>query len=1031
MPRYAPLPSVSIDPRNETELVQQAAQVVYDASNRTLNDFSAGNPLAVLLEGQAFAQGELLFWANQLPDKILLEWIGPFLGAMRRLGTPAVAQVEVAINPQNVSIVIPAGTSFTTNSQLSGGQSYEFVSYEDVTIPPGQTLGKVPVYSTFVGTLYNVPAKSITGSSSLGQFAVSISNPKPAVGGSDVETYQQVRERFFTLIRRRNLVSETDWQDFFTDLYGIGTLTSVQPNRSSKFSYNYNSDYAKPNGQVSFFVLGPGGVELTETEIKNGQNAINFLVPVENQGHLFPVTLSQVQYNLTLEVNPNGTFGSDFRQSSLNFRNILFQVLTPGNTFPATINPTVSDVDAAFYTYFTADTRFSDPHIFSSSAFNTPNGLGITSATYSKIYNFLPTSNLLSIRDLVRVDTPNPVFYPVLTNFTPYSTDKFDQTVYGNLKLTQIKSAASGSFELGDIVYYEDTVGSGQQGLHVVLENITVSSTSEFLQFIYSGKVSGVKNYSPWVVGNTYQYSNLGTIDPEIIEFDYSSGDFIPAFPDNVPLNSRPGALAWLVAKNFQLEASTNSITGAQSAFKLGPAVVPEELIPESSYVAGTWVCTPQVGSGPNQEIDPNYYYVDTTKGVVTKYAYVVSGFTYTPNSEKVSDYFDQLVEEGVLQEVVTFDGNKGLPIYKYKPRFKAGQYLEYKEDSKSVSNYFIAAQYFTPNSTNIRDLLVGDYVIELAPTPELKEQFSSELVKGFSGQIGKLTIVYGGEGYVDGTYSNVPLIGGDGISGTANITILNGYASYVFTSNRGQNYRVGDFLTVDNAYLGGTGSDLTLKVSSINPPDDTPLTKPARMFTFFKGDVTFFRNGSEIRSYVATSSVTPVFDFEVYYNNGTFVEASSFYDFESSYEYSIPYNNPLYANFAEDIIVNENDSSFYRVMKAFTPAATVSGYNGLNQTNSPRYEEFTGNLLRIVCGYVCEEPILPQFGDETSSIKLGPCQITIIPKSSSTVNGANQRLTYVWESTDSSLEQSELSWYSGTQSVLTPPVYGQGTLAL
>ena len=73
MPRYAPLPVVSIDPRNEAELVQEASQRVYDASNQTLNDFSSGNPLAALIEGQAFAQGEFLFWANQLPEKILLD----------------------------------------------------------------------------------------------------------------------------------------------------------------------------------------------------------------------------------------------------------------------------------------------------------------------------------------------------------------------------------------------------------------------------------------------------------------------------------------------------------------------------------------------------------------------------------------------------------------------------------------------------------------------------------------------------------------------------------------------------------------------------------------------------------------------------------------------------------------------------------------------------------------------------------------------------------------------------------------------
>lgn len=1030
MPRYAPLPSVSIDPRNETNLVQQAAQVVYEASNRTLNDFSAGNPLAVLLEGQAFAQGELLFWANQLPDKILLEWIGPFLGAMRRLGTPAVAQVFVTINPQTAATFIPSGTSFTTNSQLSGGQSYEFISYEDITIPAGETVGKIPVYSKFVGNAYNVPANSITGSSGLNQIAISVTNPKAAVGGSEVETYQQVRERFFTLIRRRNLVSETDWQDFFTDLYGVGTITSVQPNRSSKFAYNYDNDYVRPNGQVSFFVLGPNGTELTDIQLTNGQNAINFLVPIENQGHLYPITLSEVQYNLTLEVNPNGSYGSDFRQSSLNFRNILFQVLVPGTTFPVTINPTVSDIDAAFYSYFTSDLRFIDPRIISSSAYNTPNSLGINSATYSKIYDFIPSNFLINQYDLIRVDSPNPAFYPALTDFTPYSADKFDQTVYGNLQLKQIKNLSAGSFELGDIVYYDGSANLSQKGLHVVLENITIPDSSSLLQYITAGKISDVKTYSPWSVGNSYVYSDGDTIDPDIVEFIYENGDFIPATPSNVPLNNRPGALVWLVSNNFTLSPPTNNVTGAQASFKLGIATVPQELIPETSYSAGIWVYTPQVGSGPNQEIDSNYYYVDITKGVVLKYAYVVSSFTYNPGTEKVSDYFDRLVEEGVLKEVVAFDGNNGLPIYKYKPRFKVGQYLEYRDSSNSEPNYYIASQFFTPDSANIQELIDKDVVISLTPTPELKSQFSSELPKGFSGQLGKLTISYAGEGYVDGAYTNVPLLGGDGISGTANITVYEGSISFIVANNRGQEYRVGDILTVDNSDLGGTGIDLQISVSSIYPPTENPLTIPTRMFTFFKGDTTFFRNGSEVRQYVATSSVTPIFDFEVYYNNKVFIESAEF-DFNSSYEYSVPYNNPDYANYAEDIIVDDNGSSFYRVMRAFSPLANVTGFNGLTQANSSRYEEYAGNLLKIVTGYVCEEPVLPQFGQETSSIKLGNCQITIVPKSSNIVNESKQNLVYIWENTESSLETPVLSWYSGTPSNLTPPKYGENTLAL
>lgn len=1032
MPRYSPLPSVSIDPRSEADLVQRAAQVVYEASNRTLNDFSAGNPLAVLLEGQAFAQGEFLFWANQLPDKILIEWIGPFLGAMRKLGTPATAQLTITINPSDVATVIPSGSSFGTNPQLTNGQSLEFVSYTDLSIPAGESQGKLMAYSRFVGNLYNVPANTITVSSSISSYSITVTNPEPAAGGSDVETFQEVQERFFTLIRRRNPVSESDWQDFFTDLYGVGTITSVQPNRSSRFSYNYETDYVLPNGQVSFFVLGPGGTELTESQLKIGQNAINFSVPIEMQGHLFPITLSEVQYNLTLEVNPNGTFGGNFKQSSLGFRDTLYTNLTPNLIFPATTNPTVSDVDASFYSSISANNRFVDPRIVSSSAYNTPNGLSQEGATYTQVYEFSTSPYLLEENGLVQVNTPNPSFLPVLSNFTPYSTNKFDQTIYGNLTLKQIKDFTSGYYELGDVVYFDGKLNMSQKGLHIVLENTTILTPTDALKAIESGKVSGVKDYSTWVVGDSYQYSSPGgVIDPDLVQYDYQDGDFIPASPASVPLNNRPGSLVWLVTNNFELEPATNDITGAQASFKLGSPTTPNQLSPGSSYTAGTWVFTPQVASGPDQKIDPYYHYVDVTKGAVVKYAYVISSFTYNPNSEKVSTYFNSLVEEGVIKEVVAYDGTNGLPVYRYKPRFKAGQYLEYKQDTSSLSEYYIATTFFTPSSTDIQVSIEDGLVISLTPTQELKSQYDSELKAGFSGKIGKLTIGFGGSGYQNGSYSNVPLQGGDGSLATADIIVSEGVVTHVSINQRGQKYRVNDLLTVDNSYLGGTGLGVALSVSSISQDSENPLSEPVRMFTFFKGDRTFFRNGNTTQSYTATSSVSPLFSFEIYYNNGVFVETQYSAGLSDAYESSIPYYNPVYKDFAEDTIIDQGGKNFYRVMRAFNPSPTVTNWGGVEKTNSCRFEEYAGNLLRYVKMYACEERILPQYGSETSSIKLGVAQITIIPRSSNIVNNKNQELVYVWESTQSGIETPELSWYTGTSFQYKPPSYGPGTLEL
>lgn len=940
MARYAPLPSISIDPRNEAQLVKAASQRVYTASNQTLNDFSSGNPLAALLEGQAFAQGEFLFWANQLPQSILIEWIGPFLGAMRKLGSASVARLLITIPPSDSVTTIAAGTAFTTNANVTGGETYTFVTSQAVTIPSGESSIYATVSSQFVGSTYNVPANSITGTSAININGLIATNPQPAVGGSDVETYTEVQERFFTLIRRPNPVSAQDWSDFFTDFFGVGTLTSVQPNRPSQASYNYLTDYLKPNGQVSFFVLGPDGVELNQTQLQRGQNVVNYSVPVENQGHLYPITLSQVQYNLTVEIDANGQWGSSLRNTSLNFRDRLFEVLRPGNVFPVTIDPTVSDVDAAFYGTFDATVRFSDPHISASVAYNTPPQLDSASATYTQVYGFDPSPTLLNENDLVKTTLPVPTFYPVLASFTPYSAAKQDQTIYGNLQLQQINFLVPGSYLKGQVCYWSPSVGGDGQ-LHVILENLAIDSQLSVPTLIANGKISTAMSYSSWLVGSTYQETTIGGVyAPNIIQYDYAPDEFIPDPTSIIPLNKRPGAFVWVVSNNFILQPSTNDITGAQTAFQIGSPVVPQQLLEGNTYTAGTWVYTPQIGSGPNPVADPYFNYVNPDSGVVNKYAYVVSNFTYEPSENTISVYFDDLVEQDIIREIVVQNADAGLPIYKYKPRFPVGTYLEYRESIDSAPQYYIAATYFTPNSTDAQTLMNEGLIFPLYINPSQYTSFVAAAVAG------------------------------------------------------------------------------TIK-------------SPVRMFRFFKGDRTFFRQGSEVISYTATTNVHPLFNFSVYLTNGIFVETDRYLPNQFETELYVPYFNPAYVEYSEDTVLAEDGRNLYRVMRAFVPGATTTNWTNTTVTNTARIEEFSGNLLRYVNQYICEESIISQLGRDISGIKLGIAQITLVPKNKGRFSNSQEKLVYVWENTSTLAETPELSWYSGTSYVGSPPNYGEGTMKL
>ncbi|ATW62862.1 baseplate J-like protein [Synechococcus phage S-CBWM1] len=928
MPRYAPLPAVSIDPRNEAQLVKEAAQRIYEASNGNLNDFSAGNPLSALLEGHAYAANEFLYWADQLPDKILIDWIGPFLGAMRRLGTPAVALLKLNFPPRTTPLFIPSGTEFSSDPNKTGGESLVFISTQDYTISPGDLSVSISVSSKYIGVKYNIPANTITSISSSGVISgATVTNPQPAAGGSDVETYEEVQERFLTLIRRRNPVSQFDWQEFFIDLFGLGTVTIVRPNQSERAGYNYELDQRAGNtrGGISFFVLGPGGVELSQEQINRAQRVLNFSVPVNLTPHLFPITLDEAHVKISLEVEEAGVYASDYKSASRNFRDKLFSILVPGGVFPVNSTPSVSDIEAAFNSSIQTEMRFKDPRVLGTTVYNTPVALTESTATHPQIYEFRVRENLLEEKDLVVVNDPNPIFYPVVAAFSPYSTKKGDQAQLENLSLKKIRSLEAGQYKKGDIVYYPSDT---EEGLRVILENMTIPSSTKIPALIANGRISGLKTYSDWSSGNSYSIEDGGKYSPEIILYDYSEGEFIPNTSLAIPLRYRPGSLAWLTAKAFTLEEATNNLTGAKAEDLINPAITPKELRIGGDYTAGDWVYTPIIGSGP-ETADPYYHYTDVRAGATLKFAYVEADFTLSSTDNTIKDQFDSLVEAGTLTEIVVHNGDGGIPISSYRPRFQTGDYLEYRGVSGDPPEFFIATKPFTPSSNEVSDLLEEGVVIQVA----------------------KETAEY--ERFVQGVKSG-------------------------------------------------------------------ELTSPHRMFSFFKGDQTLFRDADKIHVFVARENVTPLFDFSVYLANGVFEPISD--SDPPSTEY-VPFFQTSAQTRIEDLIVDENGKKFYRVIRAFSPTPEVIGPSGTSTTNRVEVEEFAGNLLRIVRRFDSSDRILSRMG-EVSSLKLGVAEITI---GSDSGRGLTQ--TYLWGNTDLITVEPELFWKGGDKPRTME--YGDGTLAL
>jgi hypothetical protein len=78
------------------------------------------------------------------------------------------------------------------------------------------------------------------------------------------------------------------------------------------------------------------------------------------------------------------------------------------------------------------------------------------------------------------------------------------------------------------------------------------------------------------------------------------------------------------------------------------------------------------------------------------------------------------------------------------------------------------------------------------------------------------LGTITGGSGYVNGSYTAVPLTGGSGFSATADITVAGGSVTVVTMKNRGGGYLVGDALSASNTNLGGSGAGFSVPVAAL-----------------------------------------------------------------------------------------------------------------------------------------------------------------------------------------------------------------------
>jgi len=129
-------------------------------------------------------------------------------------------------------------------------------------------------------------------------------------------------------------------------------------------------------------------------------------------------------------------------------------------------------------------------------------------------------------------------------------------------------------------------------------------------------------------------------------------------------------------------------------------------------------------------------------------------------------------------------------------------------------------------SSDPVESLTTADPVFTLkASTYNVSNVTMKALFGGtISGAGGVATVgtIVPGTGYVNGTYSNVPLTGGTGVDATANITVASGAITVVTIVNKGKGYTVADSLSALASDLGGTGSGFTVPVATLSTGPET-----------------------------------------------------------------------------------------------------------------------------------------------------------------------------------------------------------------
>lgn len=295
---YGPILPLQLDSRNTAALVRAIQTRMNLESGGELNDFTPASPLAAISEGQAFAQAELLYYLNNLPEAFSLQWLRQ-LGIQRRIGAKALVDITFYKVPgYNRVVIIPSGTKVFANN----GLEYEIL--EEVRILESQDSSTVICRSTKWGSVYNVGEGEINKIEKAFVGLDFLRNNSAAAGGKDLESLNSMKQRAFEVLSRRNLTTASDFRNEVTFLAPEASLVKVltyeeRYQLSSAFSGNIVICMGDEDGRSLSDTTLEYVIESIKNRVTLGTN-ISILTP-----EIIPIDLVLEVYYDPAEINGN------------------------------------------------------------------------------------------------------------------------------------------------------------------------------------------------------------------------------------------------------------------------------------------------------------------------------------------------------------------------------------------------------------------------------------------------------------------------------------------------------------------------------------------------------------------------------------------------------------------------------------------------------------------------------------------------------------------------------------------------------